>query len=178
MDPQYLTFDRENYWILLALLLFARGMDFLSTWIATPNLILEGNPLAKMLGWRRGILLNLGICFLFAGWRLPAVVIITSSALVAARNLQSAWLMRALGEHEYSSWLVDRIEESNLGLFLFCLIAQGALIGGVGIMLVVFSTRSPVAFAVGIGIVTYAVAVVGYSLLSLRRVRRHRGSAK
>ena len=29
-------------------------MDFLSTWVATPNLVLEGNPIAKKLGWRWG----------------------------------------------------------------------------------------------------------------------------
>ena len=32
----------------------ARGMDFLSTWVATPNLVLEGNPIAKKLGWKMG----------------------------------------------------------------------------------------------------------------------------
>ena len=83
---------------MLALLVFARGMDFLSTWIATPNLVLEGNPIAKKLGWRWGLLLNVVLVLALALWPLSAIVISTTSVLVAARNFQSAWLMRSLGE--------------------------------------------------------------------------------
>ena len=46
----FIPFDSQEYFMLLALLLFARGMDFLSTWVATPHLVLEGNPIAKWLG--------------------------------------------------------------------------------------------------------------------------------
>ena len=84
-----IPFASRLYFIMLALLLFARGMDFLSTYIATPNLVLEGNPLAKRLGWRWGILANLALSFGLAFWPLPAIVICTTSVLVAARNFQS-----------------------------------------------------------------------------------------
>ena len=84
--------------MLFLLLFVARGMDFLSTWVATPNLVLEGNPIAKKLGWKWGIPLNLALCVGLAFWPLPAIVISTTSVLVAARNFQSAWLMRSLGE--------------------------------------------------------------------------------
>src|SRR5437879_1367182 len=40
------------YFFFLMLLLLSRGADFLSTWIATPNMVLEGNPLARKLGWK------------------------------------------------------------------------------------------------------------------------------
>src|SRR2546430_102355 len=42
------------YFFFLMLLLLSRGADFLSTWIATPNMVLEGNPLARKLGWKWG----------------------------------------------------------------------------------------------------------------------------
>ena len=51
-------FGSRLYVMLLLLLLVARGMDFLSTWIATPNMVLEGNPVAKKLGWKWGIPVN------------------------------------------------------------------------------------------------------------------------
>ena len=89
-------FGSRTYGEILVLLFVARGMDFLSTWIATPNMVLEGNPMAKKLGWKWGIPLNLALCFGFAFWPLPAIVISTTSVLVAARNFQSAWLMRSL----------------------------------------------------------------------------------
>ena len=90
-------FASRLYGELFVLLLISRGMDVISTWVATPNMVLEGNPVAKKLGWKWGIPLNIAICFGFAFWPLPAIVISTTSVLVAARNFLSAWLMRSLG---------------------------------------------------------------------------------
>ncbi len=42
-----IPFGSPAYLLMLVLLVFARGMDFLSTWVATPNLVLEGNPITK-----------------------------------------------------------------------------------------------------------------------------------
>src|SRR5947209_14742234 len=98
MTEDILPFPSREYFLVLALLVTARGMDVLSTWVATPNLVLEGNPIAKTLGWRWGLPVNFGLCLVLAFWPLPALVISTTSLLVAARNFQSAWLMRSLGE--------------------------------------------------------------------------------
>ena len=35
---------------------FSRGMDYLSTWVGTPRLELEANPLMGWLGWGRRLL--------------------------------------------------------------------------------------------------------------------------
>ena len=51
-------FGSALYCLYLGMLGFARGADFLSTYIATPNLVLEANPLAKKMGWKVGALLN------------------------------------------------------------------------------------------------------------------------
>ena len=104
-----IAFGSEPYCLYLALLLFARGMDFLSTWIATPNLVLEANPIARKLGWRIGLVVNAIVCGVFALWALPAIVVATTSLLVASRNFQSAWLMRALGEERYRSWISEHL---------------------------------------------------------------------
>src|SRR5713226_10585493 len=101
-----IPFGSRTYAEIFLLLLIARGMDFLSTWIATPNLVLEGNPIAKKLGWKWGTPINLLLCLSFAMWPLPAVIIATTSLLIAARNFQSAWLMRSLGEEAYRLWVV------------------------------------------------------------------------
>ncbi len=58
----WIPYGSAEYWGLLMALVFARGMDLVSTWIATPNLALEGNPIAKRLGWKWGSLLNAVIC--------------------------------------------------------------------------------------------------------------------
>ena len=123
----FVPFASRSYALMFLLLLVARGMDFLSTWVATPNLVLEGNPIAKKLGWKWGIPLNVALCFGFAFWPLPAIVISTTSVLVAARNFQSAWLMRSLGEQLYRDWHVERVQETSVTLYLFCLFGQTAL---------------------------------------------------
>lgn len=167
-----IPFGSRLYFIMLALLLFARSMDFLSTWIATPNLVLEGNPLAKKLGWRLGILANLALSFSLAFWPLPAIVICTTSCLVAARNFQSAWIMRSLGEISYRDWHVERFRQTHIGLYLLCLFGQTALTAAVGAAIIYFSGWLAIPMAIGLGIVAYAVAVLFYTLLSVWRMRR------
>ena len=171
MDEYTPILGRE-YLALFALLVFARSMDFLSTWIATPNLVLEGNPIAKKMGWKWGVLLNVVIVIFLAQWPLSAIVISTASVMVAARNFQSAWLMRSLGEEIYRNWHVERILETPLALYLFCLAGNTLLTAGVGGALMVFGGMRLVPLAIGMGVVTYAVAVAFYTLLSVWRLRR------
>jgi hypothetical protein len=169
---EFVPFGSPTYLLLLAFLCAARGADFLSTWVATPNLVLEANPLARRLGWRGGLVVNILVCVAIAAWPLPSIVIITTSLLVASRNFQSAWLMRSLGEESYRYWVAERLRETPLPLYLFCLLAQTALVASIGLALVYFSGWRLVPFAVGTGIITYAVAVTFFTLLSLWRIRR------
>jgi len=166
-------FASGAYFVALGILVFARGMDFLSTWVATPHLVLEGNPIAKKLGWKWGAVVNALFCGTFAVWPLPAVVISTTSVLVAARNFQSAWLMRSMGEELYRDWHVARLQETRMPLFLFWLFGQTALTAGLGAGLIYFSPADSLApMAVGFGIVGYAAAVGIYTLLAVWRIRR------
>ena len=114
-----MVFGSREYCLLFLLLVVARGADFLSTWVATPNMVLEGNPIAKKLGWKWGIPVNAALCVVFAFWLLPAIVISTTSVLVAARNFQTAWVMRSYGEHLYREWHVERMQETSVTLYLF-----------------------------------------------------------
>ena len=160
------------YLALLGLVLFGRTMDLFSTWIATPSLELEANPIARWLGWRAGIVVNVVVAFAVALLPLAAISIATTSVFVAARNLQSAWLMRVLGEHEYRVWLAARYREGRRGVFVICLVLHAGLIALVGIGLMAFSAWLLVPFAVGFGIVTYALAVGFFTGLAMRRAAR------
>jgi hypothetical protein len=172
MSDEFLPFGSRYYCLLLALLVFSRGMDVLSTWVATPNLVLEGNPIAKKLGWRWGLPINFGFCLALAFWALPAIVISTTSLLVAARNFQSAWLMRSMGEQVYRDWHIQRIQETRITLYLFCLAGNTLLTAAVGGAVVWLNRTTLVPFAIGVGIVAYAGAVAFYTLLAVWRMRR------
>lgn len=166
-----IPFASRIWLISFGLLLFARGMDFLSTWIATPRMVLEGNPIAKKLGWKLGLPVNLAICFTTAFWPAPAIVISTTSILVAARNFQHAWLMRSMGEEFYRDWYVTRLRETPVSLYIFCVMGQTGLTALVGIAVVYFGQRSGILQSIGIGIIGYATAVLFFTLLALWRMR-------
>ena len=171
MIVQSVPFGAYEYNIMLGALLFGRGADILSTWVATPNLMLEANPLARLLGWRWGLVFNLALCFSLACFPLPAVVVVTTSLLVAARNFKTAWLMRAMGEERYLVFMLNQVNTVNRRLYVFCLLAEGLLTAIVGVVVAYYSKVPSIPLGIGGGIVAYAVAVVFYSCLSLWRSR-------
>jgi hypothetical protein len=172
MTGDFLPFATGAYWVMFALLFLARGLDFLSTWVATPHLILEGNPLAKRLGWKWGGVLNLALCFVFAFWPMTAIIIMTAGFLVAAHNFHVAWLMRTMGEEAYRDWFSDQLVRARFSLLLVCLLGETGLTAVIGLALIYFSPASTIAFAIGLGIAAYAGIVLFYTGLSLWRLRR------
>lgn len=165
-------FLSPQYFLFLAVMLFARGLDFLSTWIATPHLLLEGNPVARKLGWKWGAVVNLALCLSFALFPLPAIIIATTSVLVAAHNFDAAWLMRTLGEESYRLWISHQHLRTPVSLYLFCLFSKTILWGVVGLALFLFGNGRLVSTGIGFGMVGYAVAVLVYSSISVWRLRR------
>ncbi len=172
MIGDILRFGSRAYFLMLALLVFARGMDFLSTWVATPNLLLEGNPLAKKMGWKLGGLVKVALCFVFAFWPLTAIIVVTAGLLVAAHNFHSAWLMRSMGEAAYRDWFIERLAQTRLPFYFACLSGETVLTGLVGAALIACSGPESIAFAIGFGIVAYAGIVLFYTSLSVWRMRR------
>ena len=151
-------FGSRWYLAMLALLVFARGMDFLSTYIATPNLVLEGNPIAKKLGWKWGLPLNVALCLgsrcgRSRPWWPPRRACWWPRAI-------SSLLAYALARRVYRRWYVARIRGTRVRLFLFCLAGNTLLTAAVGAALIFFSHLQLVPLAIGMGIVAYAVAVL------------------
>ena len=67
---------------------------------------------------------------------------------------------------------MERVQETSVTLYLFCLFAQTALTGGVGAAVIYFSEYRLAPLAIGLGIVAYALAVAFYTLLGIWRMRR------
>ena len=154
-----------------ALLVLGRGSDLLSTYLATPHLVLEGNPLARRLGWRLGLVVNGLMVVVTALWPLLAISLTTTSLLVAARNLQSAWLMRAMGEHPYRHWMNVHLTGGVRWVAWLCFLGESTLVGLIGLSLMWFARWQLVPFSVGLGITSYATAVAFFTSLSLWRSR-------
>jgi len=91
--------------VLAGAILLGRIGDIASTWLVTPTLRLEANPLARRLRWPFAWLTLLACLIPF--WSLPlGLVAAVVFFLVTAHNLSHAWLARALGE--------DRVRELQL----------------------------------------------------------------
>jgi hypothetical protein len=159
-----------HYWLGLMLLLGGRGLDFLSTWIATPSLLLEANPIMRWLGWRVSLVLNGLVCLVAATMPFVAVLVSVTSVLVAARNLQGAWMSRAMGEYEFRDHLREQFRRADPRLVLGCVWAQAVLYGAVGAALVTLS-NDVFALAVGYGIVGFALAIGVHSTNVFRKAR-------
>lgn len=172
MTVQFLAVGSGAWWAMFGVLLFARGMDMLSTWVGTPHLVLEGNPVAKRLGWRGGALLNIFFSAVCAVWPFPAIMLSTTSILVAARNFQSAWMMRSMGEAEYAAWIHERMAMAPAALFVYSIASQAALTAVVGAAVMSFAPLDSIPFAVGAGIAGYAVMLLVFSLYAFWTVRR------
>jgi hypothetical protein len=170
-------FGGAVWWWLCLAVLTGRGADLFSTWVATPNLVLEANPVARWLGWRWAIPLNIAMAGGFAFFPVPAIIIATTSALIASRNFQQAWVMRTMGEEAYRDWHVRHLLETPLGLFFGCLGLQNLLVAVVGGALVWSSLegRMLVVVPFGVGVITYAFTVMFYTSLAVWRIRRHEG---
>lgn len=167
-----LPFGSHEYFLMLSMLFFGRSMDFFSTWVATPNLALEGNPIAKKLGWRWGVLLNIVLCVTFARWPVTAVIITTTGLLVAARNFHSAWLMRSMGEEGYRVWYSERVSETRLRLVVLSLLGETVLTAIIGVALLCYGPLDWLPTGIAFGIIAYAIVVLFYTSLSLWRTRR------
>lgn len=62
------------------ILALCRGVDLFTTWLATPTLAWEWNPLMRRLGWLRIVTLNCGF-IVFLTLIAPAVVILVASGM-------------------------------------------------------------------------------------------------
>jgi hypothetical protein len=163
---QLVVLDRQTYLAMLGVLALGRGMDMLSTRIATPRMTLEANPIARFLGWRWGLVVNVALCLVMAASPLPAILIATNSLLIASRNFQSAWLMRTMGEARYRCFIAEQLAQTPWGLFVFCVAGQASLVALIGAALIFYSGGLLVPFAVGAGMITYGVAVTIYTLMA------------
>lgn len=103
---------------------------------------------------------------------MAALVVVTTSMLVAARNFKSAWLMRALGETDYSLLVGEAMLRAGWRTYLVSLLGEAGLVGLLGAAVAMTSQWPSPPLAVGFGMIAYAVAVVFYSVLTLWRSRR------
>ena len=158
--------------LLAALVLFSRLGDVVSTWLVTPRLRLEANPVVRRLGWRFAAL-TLFVAFVPYAHAGLGVAILTTSLFVTASNLSRGWMVRAMGEAEYEHMLLDVARRGSRREALAFVNGGAAFILSAGLVLIWLDGPVSWGFWFGFGIITYAFAIsVHGSFFIVRTFRR------
>lgn len=168
-------FGFEN--LLCVLILVSRIGDIGSTYLVTPNLLLEANPIVRKFGWPFAFV-TLLVCLIPYYSVEMGVVILVPSLLVSASNAGKIWFVRAYGEREYCDLIVRLARTSKLSHALAATLGSAffvALAGGV----LLFLSPDPETnggYWFALGILCYAFIMAFYGCLSFiklfRSVRR------
>ena len=102
-----------QYLINFLIVLLGRLLDVLSTRYVTKELKLETNKLARRVGWRGMVLLQIPIVILGTIEFYFAFFIFVWSLFLFANNIQGAWYIREVGEDKYQEELQNRVKNSK-----------------------------------------------------------------
>jgi hypothetical protein len=159
--------------VIAFLLLLSRIGDVGSTYLITPTLKLEANPIVRRLKWRFAIATLLIAALPY--YSLPAgVTFLITSLLVCASNCSRIWIARTLGETEHHLFLVRVAGRAPVGLsIVFFLLSPlcMATIGGV-IWLFYPDVHRSWGTWIALGFFIYAVVVGMYGSLAFLGLRK------
>ena len=163
---------------LAALVLLSRVGDVASTYLVTPTLRLETNPVARRLGWPFA-LAGLLVCVLpYYNTGLGAMVL-TASILVTGSNLSRGWLARAVGEAEWEAIMLRAARGASRRAALSFTLAAAACPALLGVLLVAATASNEWGWYAGWGLAAYGAAMAVHgSLFVLRLFRRAAGGAR
>ncbi len=163
--------DVFDYFIYLGIAGLGRFLDIASTWYASRNLVLESNLLAKKLGWKGILIMNIGLCFVFALDFYIALVLLVVSALAASNNIEKAWVTQTVGEEEYSQIFKKWVRQAESRKLFFSVLGGGVIFLSIGIILMVLTTDLT-AFFIGSGLAIFAFAVMFHRILAFYKIRK------
>lgn len=156
--------------VLCFLILISRLGDIISTYLVTPTLKLEANPIAKKLKWRF-MLLSVFVCLVPYYHTGTAVIILVPSLLVSASNIGKFWIVSAMGETEYSEMLLRLVSKSKLSHALFSILMSSFFIVLTGLVLLFLCPdKQTWGWWFGVGIMAYGFMIGLYGCLYFRRL--------
>ena len=162
------------YVIAFAMLISRLG-DIGTTFLVSPTLKLEANPIARRLGWKYTFATLALVLVPFYSIH-GGVIVLTASLLAATSNASEALLARYLGEEKYAAMHRDAIQKMAIlsGLSLLCLPAFFLSILGL-VMFVLFpDSASGWGYDIAMGIVVFVAALIIFYPIRFTSERRAR----
>ena len=168
-----MTFIQQNLeHILAVMILVARMADIGSTYLATPNLKLESNPLLRKFRWPLAAF-SLITCIVPYFSVPAAVVVIVMSLLIAFSNSTRLWIIRALGEQAYFDLMLQATAKARVKETLIWLLLPALFISLLGILMLLLypDPELHLGFFFAMGIFMYALVIVTYQPKNFFRLR-------
>ena len=110
VSDEYLVWQ---YILNAIIVIFARSLDIVSTRYVTKELKLETNKLAKKVGWRGMILMQIPTVILGALDFYLALFILVWSLLLFANNIEGSWYVKEIGEESYQKELKTHLVKAK-----------------------------------------------------------------
>jgi len=162
-----------TYWVNLAIIALGRSLDLLTTWYGTPTLALELNPIAKRVGWKGWIFINIIFCLTFALWFNPSLLIFIVSTLAAANNLSQLWIVHITREPKESKTFRKLMEKVDPKIGYISRISYGVAIGVIGAIIIYFVGLdvSETMTWIGFALIGYAFIICFYLYLYISKLK-------
>lgn len=159
--------------LLCGLILLARIGDIGSTYLATPKLKLEMNPIAKKLGWPFAMA-TLLVCLVPYYSTAFGIVVLVPSLLVSASNTRAIWFVRAYGETEFQNLTEQMARKSKLSHALTASVVSAFFIALIGLTLLLLSPNPNTdwGYWFGLGFLVSALAMTIHSSVHYIRLFR------
>jgi len=160
--------------LLCALIFLSRLGDIGTTYLITPKLKLEANPIMRKLGWWFAVA-TLFVCLVPYYSTSLAVIVLVPSLMASAANASKIWFARAYGESEYHELLLRVARRSRLSHALAPTIVAAVFTALVGAVLLLLSPDPArdwgYCFALGFLAYAFVIGVYG-SVFFVRLFRR------
>lgn len=112
---QIISKNAEWYQYLINVLvaLLGRSLDIFSTRYVTKELKLETNKLARKLGWKGMLLIQIPVIALATLEFYLAFFVFVWSLFLCANNLEGSWYVKEIGEDNYQAELKERVKKTK-----------------------------------------------------------------
>lgn len=170
-----LIYQNSNFLINLLIVSIGRTLDILSTYYVTAKLKLETNKIARRIGWKGMILVQIPILILGSLDFYLALFIFLWSLYLFANNLESSWFIRDKGEEQYYNDLKDILKRTPVTKIIIGEISLifSFSVSGVLMLILVFIFRDFIAaFFIGLAMVCHGLLGSYRSLRYLLSLRK------
>jgi hypothetical protein len=159
------------YHYLFAFALISRISDLLTTWLVSPTLKLEANPVARRFRWPFGFL-TLFAAFLAYWFPEMCVALTTASFLVAGSNAMKIPQARALGEDAYYKMTLESVSKGSFWWGLLYRLAPAPFYVFLAALIFFTNASNTWAYWIGFGVIVYAFALVVWGTTAYIRLRK------